>query len=322
LRLLRDPALALVRAGAVVAAVMAAGCASVAPQPFATFSSSVVELRQGSDQVLGVMSAGNRARFVDRVTLELGRGDASTLNDALMLDFVAPFGWTYAADASSAPLYVESQRFRAGVAAMNDVLVRYAGLLAELASSGLVRSEDFDEMAKRLNGDLLAASRQLGIASDGGSRGLALFSVAAARAAHAYIEGQRREQLIELLEATQPDIDRVSAKLVDAMRIAAQNAAQSYFSQREPILDRIPDADESTRRENVVALIELNQSFTRRLEMLRRLDHAYESLPAAHRELRRAVETPTLSMVAVKDLHATGRELHALYREIEASSAR
>jgi len=293
------------------------GCASVDPEPFEELAFSLQELRDGSGAALEVTRTESREAFVERVVEETGRGDPSTLEGALLLDPEPPFGWSYAA--GEAPLYVEARRFRAGVAAVNDALVRYAGLLAELAAPELVDADRFEAVARRLDADLQAAGRQLGLEGEDAERGVALFSVAATAAARAYLEGKRRGELLEVLEETQPAIDILAQQLARAMEIAGRSATASYQSRSAALANEIPGAVEASRRRAIVALVELNDRYTARLETLRRLANAYASLPTAHAELRRAVEAGEGALPAVRELFRAGRDLQALYRELDAS---
>jgi len=291
------------------------GCASVDPAPFEELAVSLQSLRDGSAAVLEVTQTESRKAFVEGVVEETGRGDPSSLEGALLLDPEPPFGWSYAA--GDAPLYVESRRFRAGVAAVNDALVRYAGLLGELAAPELVDADRFESMARALDADLRAGGRQLGIEGEDAERGIALFSVAATAAARAYIEGRRRDELQGVLEETQPAIDALAQRLARAMELAGRSATASYQSRSAALANQIPGAGEASRRRVIVALVDLNDRYTTRLETLRRLAHAYGSLPTAHNELRRSLEASGGTLSAVRELFEAGRELQALYRELE-----
>lgn len=295
-------------------------CASIDPQPFAKFSLSLQEFRESSDAALQITETENREVLVDLVVAETGRGDASTVSGALLLEPDPPFGWSY--EAGEAPLYVESRRFRAGVQAVNDALVTYAGLLAELAAPELVDADRFDAMAGDLNGNLRAAAGQLGVGGAGAEQGIALFSTAASAAARAYIEGRRQDQLLDMLEETQQQVEAWSARLVRAMEIAGRNTTASYQNRSNALALGIPGASDSARRKRIEALLELNDRYTSRLRALARMAHAYGSLPVAHNELRRSVERPGIDLATVKNIYQTGKELHALYAELEASDAR
>jgi len=295
-------------------------CASVGPHPFAKLSVSLQELRESSDAALQITETENREAFVDLVVAETGRGDASTLSGALLLEPDPPFGWSYETD--EAPLYVESRRFRAGVRAVNDALVTYAGLLVELAAPELVDAERFDAMARDLNGNLRAAAAQLGVGEAGAEQGIALFSTAASAAARAYIEGHRQRQLLALLEETQKQVEVWSARLVRAMEIAGRSTTASYQSRSIALAREIPGANDSTRRKRIAALLELNDRYTSRLRALAGLAHAYASLTVAHNEVRAAVERPGFDLATVENLFRTGKELNALYAELAASDTK
>jgi hypothetical protein len=294
-------------------ALVASGCASVDPKPFATFSESLQELRKGSDAALGLNDEQNRTRFLDVAVRKTAPGGDPELVGNLMMDRDPPFGWTM----NEPPLFLESRRFRAAVRMINEALVSYAGLLADLAAPELVDPAQFDQMAKDLNGNLKSAGKRLG--QEGHDRELALFSLAASKAAHAAIENKRQGHLKDVLKETQPGINSVAEALQAAMRTAAQNLEQNYLQGFEATAELIPGANVAKRRASLDQLLRGNELYSDRLEALATLDHAYGNLPAAHRELLEAIQKPGLNMTAVNNLYDSGKHLYSLYEEMAAA---
>jgi len=298
---------------ALLLALVASGCASVDPKPFATFSESLQELRKGSDAVLSLNEEQNRARFLDKAVRKTGPGGDADFVGNLMMDRDRSFGWTM----KEPPLFLESSRFRAAVRMINEALVSYAGLLADLAAPDLVDPEQFDRMAKDLNGNLASAGRRLGL--EGHESELALFSLAASKAAHAAIESKRQGHLKDVLKETQPGIDSVAQALQAAMRIAAQNLEQNYLEGFDATAEQIPGASAAKRRTSIDQLLRENELYSDRLQALATLDHAYANLPVAHRELLEAIRKPGLDMTTVEDLYESGKHLYSLYEEMLAA---
>ncbi len=293
------------------------GCKKINPQPFSDFSSSVQELRKGSDVALKYNDVSNRNRFIDEVSVAsttIG-GAESVQNLLIQSEEGTPFGWKM----DNVPLFMMSPQFRSGVYTMNSTLLAYSELLASLADSTLVSQKEFDALAKDLDGNLKAVATTLEF--DGIDKGIGIFSVAASKAAHAYIDSKRKGKLKEILEKNQPVIIDISKMLQKAISIAVRNLRQDY-DQRSMKLARqlVPSSSLKleARKKVVTALIELNEDFVTRLKVLESLNNSYRSLPAAHVELTKAIEEPGYNLTAVKGLYEDGKHLYELFKEIQS----
>ncbi len=298
------------------------GCATVQkvqPEPFSEFSSSVQELRRGADAALEINEKLNRERFVDETLADLGGPEGAESVTNLLIGGKAnlPFAWTM----GQTPLFMASRRFRHGVYTLNTTLVAYSELLKELASPKLVSREHFDGMARDLDANLTSAALALDI--KGADQGLAIFSVAASTAMHAYIQNRRRAALRDALEKNQVHIKGISTQLQQAMRLAARNLRNDYENRWRPLATQLtPGAGgtQSARRRKIEAIITLNEEFVTRLSALETLNSSYRVLPGAHRELITALDNSGSGLSSIRELYANGKRLHNLYKELAASA--
>lgn len=305
---------------ALVATLSLLGCATVQPEPFSEFSTSVQQLRQGADAALKVNETLNRERFVDETVADIGRPDGAEAITNLLIDDDKndPFAWRM----ERTPLFMASRRFRNGVYTLNTTLVAYSELLEDLASPSLVSREQFDDMARDLDGNLTSAARALEIPK--ADKGFTIFSVAASAAVHAYIQNRRQGALRDALEKNQEHIKALAAELQAAMVLAARNLRHNYENQWAILarqLTAVAGGSVSDRREKVEAILTLNEVFVTRLSALQTLDSAYRALPGAHRELINAIERPGTSLSSIRELYANGKHLHNLYKELAAPDA-
>src|SRR5450631_1607664 len=161
-----------------------AGCPRVNPQPFIQFSDSTLELRKGADAALTINDDANKERFIEQTAAaSLTPEGAEAVNNLLMTtDPKDPFAWHM----EKTPLFMQSQRFRAGIYTLNTALVNYAELIKELSSPESLSPERLDKLTIDLNANLGSAARSLGI-NDAGHE-LALFSLAATELLKTYLE--------------------------------------------------------------------------------------------------------------------------------------
>ena len=292
------------------------GCSTIKQQPFASFSSSLQELRKGADEALKYNDTANRKRFIEETAKASLTADGAEDVKNLLIQSVEgePFAWQM----TQVPLFMVSPQFRSGVYTLNSTLVAYAELLASLADSDLVSQKQFDAMAKDLNANLKAAASTLQF--EGVDEGVGIFSVAASKAAHGYIDSKRRSKLQETLEKNQPLIVNISDMLQGAIRIAVFNLRQNYDQRSIKIARQLVPNQSiklATRKKTVEALVELNEDYLMRLRILESLNNSYRSLPAAHLELIKAIEKPGYNLAAVQALYENGKHMYHLYKEMQ-----
>src|SRR4030043_286064 len=135
-----------------------AGCPSIPPAPFTALTTSIQELRNGADASLSLVHERTRDRYIAEATA----GDVAKVEGLLLTQPAGdPFGWA----SSDPPLFLKGARFKDGVHQLNSVLVGYAGLLGQLASPDLVSPEQFEQLARDLNGNLKNTVQALGVSA-------------------------------------------------------------------------------------------------------------------------------------------------------------
>ena len=304
-------------AQALIMLSLIAGCSTINQQPFASFSSSMQELRKGADEALKYNDTANRERFIEETAKASLNPDGAEDVSNLLIQSVE--GDLFAWRMNQTPLFMVSPQFRSGVYTLNSALVSYSELLASLVDSDLVSQTEFDTMAKDLNASLKAAASTLEFEKINGE--VAIFSLAASKAAHAYIDSKRTSKLREALEENQPLMVDISAMLQKAIRVAVLNLRQDYDQRSIEIARQLvpnPSIALSTRKKTVKALIELNEDYLMRLRILESLNNSYRSLPAAHLELIQAIEKPGYDLAAVQALYESGKHMYQLYREMQS----
>lgn len=288
--------LAILTVGLVI--VGAAGCATTSVEPFGALAASAQQLRDGADASLGVLH--ERAR--DRHIADAQAGDVEKIEALLLTQPPGdPFGWA----SPKPPLFLQAARFREGVYRLNTVLVGYAGLLAQLASPDLLKPETFTQLATDLNGNLRTAFQALGVQAPP-NKEIAIFSTLASSAFRAYLQNKQRATLVKAVQDNQPTIDDTAELGAEAVRITA-HALRSEYDLSSAAL---------AQRKAIRDLIELDDRFIKEMTGLRTLHQAYQTLPAAHRELATGLNEPQRGFPLIRELYENGRALYRLYEQL------
>jgi len=300
-------------------AMCLAGCGSaIDPAPFHRFTESVTDLRDSSDDILALQYESARERFLDQTVL--GDSLSSENVQRLLLGPAEerPFFWEAP---EPQPLFLAARQFRETVGALNDVLVQYAELLAELAAAGQISEEEFGVTAEGINTGLRDAVGAFG--ETGHTNEIAIFSVAATQLFQQYLNSQSKDKLRRAIEGNQENIRLVSDHLHDAMRLASQHAFAEYSPRSLDLaLSLGPDSPLSTgdKKDRLVQLIELDEALIKRLEALRHLNDAYQSLPGANRDLAASLSKGESALSSVKRIRDNAKRLRALYRTLSAAA--
>ena len=287
-----------------------AGCASISPAPFAAFTTSIQQLRDGADASLSVVHERTRDRYI----AEAAEGDLAKVQALLLKQPPGdPFGWA----SENPPLFLKAARFREGVYRLNSVLLGYAGLLGQLASPELVSSEKFEQLAKDLNGNLRNAVQTLDVSSPP-NKEIAIFSTLATTAFRVYLQNKQRTSLLEALSSNQPAIQNVAELGASAVRLTAAALRHEYDLSSVKLANVVakPTVSNSQKQTAIRDLVELDEKFIKEMSMLRILHQSYVAVPAAHLELAAGVADPKLGLPMVIELLENGRELFRLYEEL------
>lgn len=299
------PALPLVfraKAGILAASLLilatATACSSIKGEPFSAFSTSVQQLREGADASLSTIQ--NRTR--DRHIVEASTGDFSKIEPLLLKREAGdPFGWS----SSNPPLFMKTARFRDGVFRLNSTLVSYSGLLVQLSSGELAKTETFDQLARDLNGNLRDALTAVGVPQPP-NKEIAILSTAASAGFRAYIQAKQKTMLLDALRQNQPAIEEASELGASAVRIAALALRNEY--------DLL--SGQLAAKKSVRDLVDLNDKFVKEMQALRILHLSYKSLPAAHSELAAGISDPAIGFPMIRELWENGRSLLRLYEDL------
>jgi hypothetical protein len=287
-----------------------AGCASISPAPFTALTTSLQELRDGADASLGVVHERTRDRYI----AEAAAGDVAKVEGLLLTQPAGdPFGWA----SSDPPLFLKVARFRDGVYRLNSVLVAYAGLLGQLASPDLVRPEQFEQLARDLNGSLKNTVQALGVSAPA-DKEIAIFSTLSTAAFQAYLKNKQRSSLLKALNSNQPAIQEAADLGASAVRITATALRNEYnhSSAKHAAMIANPKLSDSGKQAALRDLIELDEKLIKEISALRILHQSYMALPAAHQELATGVADPKRGLPMVIELLENGRELYRLYEEL------
>ncbi len=301
-------------------AVFLTGCGSAIDHgPFISFAASTTELRDNADEVLILQYNWARERFIQETT----EGDSISEENVqkLILENVPdkPFAWM-------APepqlLFLAARQFRETVGELNDALVQYAELLAELAIAGHLDENEFKATAAGIDSGLSNAAMALGDPDH--NQEIAIFSTGATELFRQYLDTKSKDKLRDALNENQENILAVSNHLRDAMRLASQHTFAEYSPRSLDLaLMLTPDSGLSNgqKKDRVVELIELNELLIKRLDILRRLDDSYRALPGANQELARSLDNSESGLASIYRIRDNAKQLQELYKELESRSS-
>jgi hypothetical protein len=287
-----------------------AGCASISPAPFTALTTSIQQVRDGADASLSLVHERTRDRYI----AEAAAGDVAKVEGLLLTQPAGdPFGWA----SSDPPLFLKVAQFRDGVHRLNSMLVGYAGLLGQLASPDVVSPEQFEQLARDLNGNLRTSVQALGVSAPS-NKEIAIFSTLGTAAFQAYLKNKQRSSLLKALDRNQPAIQEAAELGASAVRITATALRNEYnhSSAKLAALIANPKLSDSGKQATLRELIELDEKFIKEMSVLRTLHQSYMALPAAHQELAKGVADPKGGLPMVIELLENGRELYRLYEEL------
>jgi len=295
--------------------VLLTSCATIKQEPFSAFTTSLQELTKGADEALKYNDTANRNRFIEETAIASTKREGEEAITNILIESIPgnPYAWKM----DEVPLFMISPQFRSGVYTLNSTLVAYSELLIVLAGSDLISQKEFDSFAKDLNSNFNSAAIKLKL--EGFEQSIGIFSVGASQAAHSYIDYKRRGKLREILEKNQPLIVDISSKLQIAIRNAVRNLRQNYDQQSFQLARQLVPNQSATldeRKRIVTSIVELNEDFLIRLNILEALSNSYRTLPSAHNELLNSIENPKDTLATIKVLYDHGKHMYDLYREI------
>jgi len=318
-RAARDLPGATKRTMAAIVVLLTAGCASVPVAPFQAFSQSLVELNQGSDKALADLVPLSENRFKRELAAELeegaGEGEEESLLESMQIatDPSTPF------TLKAAPLFLKMEQFKMGVNQVTGSLVTYSQLLLQLADPELLSQETFDDLATDLNAHAFNAMSTMNTdPSEQAQSDVALFSQLAIAATQAYLQSERKDDLIDAIEANQAGVANLAKEMQRAVVIIAQATVNEYMADYLVLARKV--IVKSTRERAIDELISLNRNHIRQIKTLHALHQAYGKIPAAHAELAKAVAEPKRELSTIINVMETGKRLQAGYDQALAAN--
>lgn len=296
--------------------ILITGCQiAIDPGAFNRFADSTAQLREGVDEVLEHQYKWARDRFIEEISL----GDSLSEENVQKLLMENVPGKAFAWTTPEPPLlFLEAQKFRETVRELNDALVQYAELLAELAIVGRMDEEEFKATAEGINSGLRDAADTLSESDH--NREIAIFSTGATELFQQYLNSKSKEKLREALDRNQETVRIVSDHLRDAMRLASQQAFAEYSPRSLDLAVMLtPDSGLSPekKKDRVVELIDLNEFLIKRLDTLRRLDDSYRALPGVNRELAASLDKKEGGLASIYRIRDNAKRLREQYKELE-----
>lgn len=286
------------------------GCATtseIAQPPLGSYHDAIVSVTSQSEAALQTEYEWS----LDRFKREAGRGDVTALSQ-LQLEFPkdSAFAWGYRKDGGAVFLAVAGSRRR--LAAINDLLVDYAGLLTQLVGADDQSQFEPEDEASRFKESAESLASTLGAAPD--DQGLSLFSTVAANAASAYLEDKRSDLLVEVLEAGMEPLEKLVGHVQTALMISAGGITSEYQTEFDRLKQEFKDAGDDGRRRVILDLIDLNRKTTAQLDLLRSISRTYGTLPETQHQLIAAIREER--QPALKGLLTAAQDIQRQYEHL------
>lgn len=296
---------------AALSLVLLTGCATVDPAPFAQFASSLQPLRAGSDTQAGATVEASRQDLIQRVATGEITADQLQLAPVPSQPFRMAYGF-----AENEPNFIKFNRFRQGLAALNDAMIDYAQSLVVLSGGGeggdiLPTAAQFDQLARDLNANAGSAAEALGVSLDADRQ--ALLSAAAIQLFKTYIESKRRRALAAAIAEVQPRVEELATSAQNAVRLLASPVVSEYSDRVLPLATASPP--------NAVPILKLNDDTQATLAALESLWRSYGALPAAHRDLAAAANEKKTGLAGIVALGNEAVHLQGLLTELQKANA-
>ncbi len=183
-------------------------------------------------------------------------------------------------------------------------------------------------MTKDLSADSASLSTNLATISTQAPNApeLNLFSSAAVDVARLFIEQRRREDLVKVIEANQPAIDRFTQWCeagVEHLEEDLYNCCDAQMSALSTTFYRVtPDPKSDSAQDPIIRqAVELDATFLNNEDAMKALDHAHKAVPGAHQNLAVAVRSGTGTLADLQSLNQSVRRLQGLSGETKATSS-
>jgi hypothetical protein len=279
-------------------------CASVSTlpaDPFKGYHAAIVQLAASADRSLAAEQEFAYERYIRSVRSPDVIADLQLQPD---LD-----GSVFDMKSGDVPLFEDIQAARMQLEALHALVEQYAGFLLALSGSGDGSvAVDAETLASELRSKSESLAESLRFEPDVDDGWFFGFGVLAQE----YVESQRRESLIDVLESGDDEMRAFAELGRQISMLSAAGLQAEYAASYGARTQGASGLSGKELQELTADILELNVQTLRQLRLLEQLHDAYGTLPGAHLELQRAVETG--SDVSLTALLSYVESLKARYR--------
>lgn len=289
---------------------MLSGCASLNPDVFKNFQSSVEVGQRGL--------ATEMARDV-AWTREADVQDLANRKDAPLSAYVVKEAKGYDWTMETVPPHWEARRTLKTLEDLNAAFGAYAALLSHSAAGQLKDEAVFDGLADSLNGTLRELKETLGGLQTTDKRPIAGVSAFVAESLRRYVEHRRAKDLARAVRENQPLVEDTAAQGRDLIGLIRADLKASYADQVQAIYDRWDDKRSPGRVTLTRSLFNLNEEYADAMDTLRSLEGFYNNLPGAHRELAEGIDRAPAPRKALAALRRSAENVARRMKDLEKS---
>ena len=301
----------------VLALSLLVGCASIDPKPFEQFNASLVELDKGATSSLDVTIPLVESRYRTELVDELSQGNTGLLDQvAVVADGSDPFF------ISNPPLFLMAQKFKQGIAKVNQVWLEYAQLLVQLSAKDVTDETDFKQIATDLNAGALDAMQTIrDNPSDSSVEDVAFFSEGAATALEAFVKAKTKRNLIDIMTGNQQAVADYVVQMQSAVVSMAQISTQEYSEKQQVqqraltllVIGNENGKNDAKIQKSLNDIIDVKRTHSAQMVSLQSLHTAYGKIPAAHAALAKRLQVSNASIADISALLEKGVQMHTAY---------
>lgn len=292
------------------------GTGDVRTDAFSEFTTSIQELRTGTDEILAGLVKQSEARFRANLVEDIQSGDELPGTVLALAD--VQFTTTGSAfTIVDAPYFLRVPAFKLAQYQTISALVEYADLLETLAKREMNGADDdVSSLSATLNSNVQSAAT--GINSDikpEEAGKLAVLSSVAGDLMENYLKGKHKENLVAAIDHNHATIVALTEHLQEGTRVL-NLALQNEFNQERDRYSAIFEDASAGNDARIVAglkLVDLVKQRYLQQETLLKLYESYGQLPAAHRALSKFEREDSSGISRIISLAETAKSLRATY---------
>lgn len=274
-------------------ALMAGGCVStsqpIAPDSLNHYRDTLVDLNVKSIQAITAEYEWNYRNFKERIKTQ----DQTDPNPLTLRFCGGKYEWKWGdcdADQSTIPVFNVIAESRAGLAAINQVMIDYANFLIRLNSANEDSKANLDAAAQKIGAATKSISSQFKVELNEARVGA--FATMGVSIVQQILAKKQRQGMTAVMADFQPGVQTFADLGSEAMAISAAGIKEEYNKENKKTTRAIViESDGSKRLALIEKLLKLNEQTSAQLDSLSVLSSAYESLPNAHDELMAALQS-------------------------------